>query len=891
MSDRGHREWHTLDCATVEQLTRSSTVHGITSDDATARQRALGRNELPSGTIESWWTRLGRQFITPLVLLLLASGVLALLLGELVDATVVVGVVIINALIGFVQEGRAQSAMRALQRSVHGTATVIREGAQQTLDRRDLVVGDLVVLHEGDTVPADLRLVWTRECAVAEAVLTGESVAVVKHTEVLDADRILADRANMAYASTTVVRGSARGIVIGIGADTEVGRVSQHLAEPVEIDTPITRRIHRFSVLLLRVTLVVAAVTTGIALLRGYAFTDAVMAAVALSVGAIPEGLPAAVTIILAIGVHRMAQRKAIIRRLPAVETLGSTTVICTDKTGTLTENQMTVVAVATTAQTYTVEGRGYAPHGTIDVAQDAAYRATVACGVLCSTASIVEEQEQWSAVGDPTEAALVVLGAKAGMERDALHHALPQVDVIPFSSDRQYMAMSFADGATSLVYMKGSVDRVLAHCTNQLRNDGTTEPLDADTIRSREHVYAEQGYRVLACAQVRHDPLRSSLHESDLQSMTFLGLVAMTDPPRSDVHRSIAICHRAGVAVKMITGDHRATAEAIARSLGIGGAEVVSYTGRELEAMSDEALQHAAARGSVFARVSPEQKYRLVAALQRDGHVVAMTGDGVNDAPALQAADIGVAMGRSGTDVAKDAAAMVLTDDNFATIVAAIEEGRTVYDNIRSYVTFTISTDVGEGMVVLAAVALGVALPILPVQILWINLTTGVILGLPLAVEPTAPHIMHRSPAESHQELLGGFLIWRTISVGAYLLTSAFGLYMYELSQGSSIAHARTVAATAFVVLQIFYLVACRSHTRPGHHGLFEQRVLWASIAGMLALQTVFVYAPFAQQFFGTTAIDLQSWLVVVLLGAVLYAGVELEKMLRVRRALRAHR
>ena len=364
-----------------------------------------------------------------------------------------------------------------------------------------------------------------------------------------------------------------------------------------------------------------------------------------------------------------------------------------------------------------------------------------------------------------------------------------------------------------------------------------------------------------------------------------------MTDPPRADVQHSIAICHRAGVAVKMITGDHRATAEAIARSLGIGGAELVSYTGRELEAMSDDALRQAATRGSVFARVSPEQKYRLVLALQREGHVVAMTGDGVNDAPALQAADIGVAMGRSGTDVAKDASAMVLTDDNFATIVAAIEEGRTVYDNIRSYVTFAISTDVGEGLVVLTAVALGIALPILPVQILWINLTTGVILGLPLAVEPPAPHIMRRSPAESHEELLGGFLIWRTISVGAFLLASAFGLYMYEMSQGSTIEHARTVAATAFVVMQMFYMVACRSHTRPGHHGLIEQRVLWASVVGMLALQAVFVYAPFAQQFFGTAAIDLRSWLVVVLLGVVLYAGVELEKYVRVRRVQRAHR
>jgi magnesium-transporting ATPase (P-type) len=411
------------------------------------------------------------------------------------------------------------------------------------------------------------------------------------------------------------------------------------------------------------------------------------------------------------------------------------------------------------------------------------------------------------------------------------------------------------------------------------------------DNIRAHEHAYGAQGYRVLACAQRLRASVDVALREEDLTDMTFLGLVAMTDPPRADVHRSIAVCRRAGVAVKMITGDHRATAEAIARAVGIGGSELVAYNGRELERMSDGELEHAAQTGSVFARVSPEVKFRLVAALQRQSHIVAMTGDGVNDAPALQSADIGIAMGRSGTDVAKDASSMVLTDDNFATIVAAIEEGRTVYDNIRSYVTFTISTDVGEGLVVLAAVALGIALPILPVQILWINLTTGVVLGLPLAVEPTAPHIMHRTPAESHEELLGGFLIWRTISVGAYLLASAFGLYMWETSQGSTIEHARTVAATAFVVLQIFYLIACRSHTRPGHHGLVEQRVLWASIIGMLALQVIFVYAPFAQRFFGTASIDMQSWFVVTALGAVLYAGVELEKYLRVRRVQRARR
>lgn len=883
--------WHALDCAAVEKLTRSSQVQGIQSDDVARRQAANGRNELPPGTTEPWWKRLVQQFITPLVLILLASGMLAFALGEVVDATVVVVVVIINALIGFVQEGRAQSAMHALKRSIRGTATVIRSGVQQTVDRRDVVVGDLVVLSEGDMVPADIRLIWTRECTIAEAVLTGESLAVEKHADVVDPGSIIADRSNMAYASTTLARGNARGLVVAVGTATEIGRVSEHLSVPADTETPITQRLQRFSMVLLYVILGVAGITIVGALLRGYSFTDAMMAAVALSVGAIPEGLPAAVTIILALGVRRMAQRKAIIRRLPAVETLGSTTVICTDKTGTLTENQMSVTGVATPSRVVPVHGRGYSPHGTLDVTHDAALEATVLCGVLCSTASIVEEHGQWRAIGDATEAALVALGATAGMYRDALHNTMPQLDVIPFSSARQFMATLHADGSAQRVLMKGSVERVLQRCSYQLRDDGTIEPILHDTILAREHDYGRQAYRVIACAQMYRDGAYGKLADADLARMTFVGLVAMTDPPRVDVRRSIAVCHRAGIAVKMITGDHRATAEAIADAVGLGDGNVQSYTGRELDGMSDQEFADAAERGLVFARVSPQQKLRLVRALQQGGHIVAMTGDGVNDAPALQAADIGIAMGRSGNDVAKDASAMVLTDDNVATIVAAIEEGRTVYDNIRSYVTFTISTDIGEGMVVLAAMVFGVALPILPVQILWINLTTGVILGLPLAVEPPAPHIMHRSPAESHEKLLGGFLLWRTISVGAFLLASAFGLYMSELSQGSTIAHARTVAATAFVVLQMFYLVACRSQTRPGYHGLVKQRVLWASLLAMLGLQIVFVYAPFAQQFFGTTAIDLQSWLVVVLLGTLLYAGVELEKRFRVRRAQRARR
>lgn len=891
MSDSGHHAWHTLDIKTVEQLLETSSTQGIAVEEVVARQLAHGKNELPSGTTVSWSKRLARQFVTPLVLLLLASGVLALVVGEVVDGIVVIGVVILNALIGLIQEGRAQSAMRALQRSVRGTATVVRSGLQQRIDRRDVVVGDLVALNEGATVPADLRLVWTRECSIAEAALTGESLSVRKDANPLSQDIVVAERSNMAYASTIVVRGSALGVVVAVGANTEVGRVSRFITESVDIDTPITRRIQRFSRLLLRVVLAVALVTAIAALFRGYTIANAIMAAVALSVGAIPEGLPAAITIILAIGVHRMSKRKAIIRRLPAVETLGSTTVICTDKTGTLTENQMTVVEVATPARRYSIEGRGYAPSPSIDVTHEIPLRALIECGVLCSTAAISHDDDQWKAIGDPTEAALVTLGAKAGVTRSLLHQTMLQLDVMPFSSERQFMATLVADGATQRIVMKGSVERILRHCRYQICHDGTVEELLPEVIRMQEQKYGALGYRVLACAQRVRSSSIASLVDEDLTEMIFLGLVAMTDPPRADVKRSIAVCHRAGVAVKMITGDHQATAESIARTLGIGGEHLRSYAGRELQAMSDEELSAAAEAGSVFARVSPEQKYRLVLALQQRGHVVAMTGDGVNDAPALQSANIGIAMGWSGTDVAKDASAMVLTDDNFSTIVAAIEEGRTVYDNIRSYITFTISTDVGEGLVILAAIALGVALPILPVQILWINLTTGIILGLPLAVEPTAPHIMHRSPTESHEELLGGFLVRRTIVVGAFLLMSAFGLYILELAQGSSIEHARTVAATAFVVIQMFYLVACRSHTQPGHHGVLKRPMLWMSISGMLALQCVFVYAPFAQHFFGTAPIDAQSWLVVTVLGALLYAGVEIEKHLRVRRAQRARR
>ena len=617
-----------------------------------------------------------------------------------------------------------------------------------------------------------------------ESALTGESVPVPKEEQVLPPETIMADRLNMGYSSTLVTYGQGSGVVVGTGAATEIGRIHQLVGQAPEIATPLTKKIAHFSKILTVVILGLAALTFGIGVWRGQPAVEMFMAAVALAVGAIPEGLPAAMTITLAIGVGRMARRHAIIRKLPAVETLGSTTVICSDKTGTLTENQMTVQAVWAGGHLFKVDGTGYTPMGDIPregqvVKLDHALHECLVAGALCNDAQLVQRKDTWKIVGDPTEGALLVVARKAGLNLEHVHKEHRRLDVIPFESQHQYMATLHRVDSDShgVMYIKGAMEKVLTLCKHELSSDGREVSLDEDAILKQAETLAGQGLRVLAFARGRGTSNGPLLRETVMTGgLTFLGLQAMMDPPRPEAMAAVHACQTAGIDVKMITGDHAMTARAIAEQMGLKGnrdheaASAILMTGGDLAARPQEDWPEAVDRTMVFARVSPEQKFRLVGALQARGHIVAMTGDGVNDAPALKQADIGVAMGRGGTEVAKEAADMVLTDDNFASIGAAVEEGRGVLDNLTKFIVWTLPTNMGEGLVLLAAIGAGLTLPILPVQILWINMTTAVALGLMLAFEPKEPGIMQRPPRDPQRPLLTGELVWRILLVGALL-------------------------------------------------------------------------------------------------------------------------
>ncbi len=711
------------------------------------------------------------QFHQPLIYILLVAAGITAALHEWIDAGVIFAVVLVNAIIGFLQESKAAKALEALAKMTVTEARVLRSGEIQKIPSGELVPGDIVLLQSGDKVPADLRLIRCRDLQVDESTLTGESVPVQKGTDPLPPQTPLADQRNLAFSSTLVTYGQGRGVVFATGAKTEVGRISTLVQAADVLETPLTRKIAGFSRLLLVVILALAAITFVVGVMRGKSAFEMFMAAVALAVGAIPEGLPAAVTITLAIGVSRMARRRAIIRKLPAVETLGSTTTICSDKTGTLTVNQMTVREVYAADQKFELTGSGYGPAGEVKPCSGAAFKENAAVrecllsGLLCNDSTLVEKNGRWDVTGDPTEGSLIAAARKAGLDEKQLHRQLPRLDSIPFESQHQYMATLHDRGAdcSRVVYVKGSIEVLLSKCNSALDASGQPVAIDSDAIQTHLEAMASRGLRVLAFASGEMPADANAITHDDIANLTFLGLQGMIDPPRPEAIDAVRACQSAGIRIKMITGDHPVTARAIAGKLGLTGTATdaeespVVMTGHELSEKSDRELIDMADRVAVFARATPEQKLRLVRALQTNGHVVAMTGDGVNDAPALKQADIGVAMGVGGTEVAKEAADMVLTDDNFATIEAAVEEGRGVFDNLTKFIVWTLPTNMGEGLVILAAVFAGVTLPLLPVQILWINMTTAVLLGLMLAFEPKEPDIMRRPPATHRLQSLMG--------------------------------------------------------------------------------------------------------------------------------------
>ncbi len=897
---------HQLTTYEVVLLLETDPSRGLGAEEAKERLQRFGPNTLPRVESAGPLRRFLRQFHHPLIYVLLGSCAITAWLGEWVDTGVIAGVVVINAIVGFLQESKAEAALEALRAMVRTQARVIRDGHTREIASEDLVPGDLVRLEAGNRVPADLRLLRHAGLEADESALTGESLPVVKDENALPVDTPVADRRNMLYSGTLVTHGTGTAAVVATAGATELGEIHRLVGTADPLATPLTRKLAEFSKLLTVVILSLAAVTFAVGIGRGEKPGDMFTAAVALAVGAIPEGLPAAVTITLAIGVGRMARRKAVVRRLPAVETLGSTTVICTDKTGTLTENQMTVRQLWTPSSRGRFTGAGYAPAGELqdetgtrlEIGSDQALRWTVISGALCNDARLAVHDDGWHVVGDPTEGALLVAAGKAGEDPAAWRRRLPRVAAVPFSAERQLMVTWHRDAAagTTVLLVKGAVERVVDLCRAELPAAGAPVPLQRATILEAADELAGQGMRVLAFA-IR-DVGRLAPDERDLETLlqegdfVFTGLQAMLDPPRSSASAAIASCHTAGIDVKMITGDHAGTARAIAEQVGIapsnGSVEVL--TGTQLEVLDDAALAVAAEKAGVFARVTPEQKLRLVRALQSRRHVVAMTGDGVNDAPALRQADIGVAMGMAGTEVAKEAADMVLTDDEFATIEGAVEQGRGVFDNLTKFIVWTLPTNMGEGLVILVAILLGSVLPILPVQILWINMTTAVALGLMLAFEPKERDIMKRPPRDPRRPLLTGDLIVRTLLVSALLVAGSWWLFEWERSSGASLAEARTVAVNVFVATEALYLFACRSLDAPlWRVPLFGNRWLLVGVAVQALGQLALTYLPVFHTLFGTAALPLDAWAKVAIVAVAAALVVEADK--RIRRRTRERR
>ena len=882
--------WHADSAEGAARRLGVDHAAGLSEGEAAARLARHGPNRLSERPGKPAWRRFAAQLGQPLILVLIAAGMVTGALGEFVDCSVIFGVVLANAAIGYWQEAKAEGALAALARSVATPVTVRRGGHRQQLDASQLVRGDVVMLAAGDRVPADLRLFDQHELHTDDSMLTGESLPVGKDAAPLHPDTRLADRLNMAYAGTTVVAGQGSGLVIATGDATETGRIAGLIAAAPDLATPLTRKMAAFSNWLLWAIGGLALLTFGVGLAHGETGFDMFMAAVALAVGAIPEGLPAAITVTLAIGVARMARRRAIIRHLPAVETLGSTTVICSDKTGTLTENAMTVRVLWCGGEGYALDGHGYDPAGGIshdgmpaEVA--GALREGLIAGALCNDASLRHEHGQWKITGDPTEAALLVAARKGGLDEHTLRALLPRRDALPFDASRQFMATAHRGEGGTVLYVKGALERLLPLCVDQLAANGERAAIDRAAVEKAAQAYAEQGMRVLLLARKNLDfGQKNGPTVGLVEKLTLIGLAGMIDPPRKAAVAAIRSCHSAGIRVKMITGDHAVTALAIARQIGLNAER--SLTGRELSALDDAALAEAAHAVDVFARVEPEQKLRLVRALQSRGEVVAMTGDGVNDAPALKQADIGIAMGLAGTEVAKEAAAMVLTDDNFASIEAAVEEGRGVWDNLVKFITWTLPTNFGEGLVIVAAILLGATLPITPLQILWINMTTAVLLGLPLAFEPIERGIMHRPPRRLAMPVLDTDLIRRIVLVSLLLLAGSFGLFLVELRQGHTLAEARTVAVNVFVFGEMAYLFNCRSLTGGfWRQGLFSNGWLWAGIVAMTTLQLLLTYWPPLNAAFQTAPIGTQEWLEIAAVAWATSLIVGLEKQWTGRR------
>ena len=864
----------------ISQL--STGTNGLTAQQAASRLQTYGNNALPVPPPRPAWKRLLAQVRNVLIYVLAASMLISLLLQHYIDAGIIAAVIVINTLVGFIQEGKAENALRAIMSMTRTHCLVIRDGIVQEMDSSMLVPGDLVMLQAGDRVPADMRLVFSKDLHCDESSLTGESVASSKHTAPLPAATPLAEQSNMAFMGTMVTSGAGRGVVTATGTDTQIGHISTMVQQ---IEMPQTRLQQQLSQFARRLTVAIVLVSV-VTLLTGiwvhhYPLNAMLQAAIGIAVAAIPEGLPAIVTIVLAVGVQRMAANQALMRRLPSVEVLGSVDIICTDKTGTLTANVMTARELISAAGSCHIHGEGYGPSGSIhsdrdnhNISPDENPLLNRAClvALLCNDASITEAEDgEWLLHGDPTEGALLSMALKHGLSQAQVRHDWPRTDVLPFDSDKRYMATLHHDSeGRPLLAVKGAPGRIIAYCSRQMTDSGDITPLDRDYWLQQTEQLAAKGMRVmaLACREPAQPTTALSDHDAE-QELIMLALVAISDPPRPEAMDSIRECQSAGIQVKMITGDNAVTAAAIGRELGLDASRVI--TGSELDAMTDDERAQAAEQCSLFARTSPANKLQLVRSLQQRGHTVAMTGDGVNDAPSLRQANIGVAMGKKGTDAARDAADFVLTDDNFRTITRAVAEGRSVYDNIIKSIIFILPTSLAEATVIIAAILSGQLLPITPAQIIWVNTITAVTLALALAYEKAENNVMQRPPRPPRQGIITLPLLIRTLGVGLLSSAIVFALFNYYLLQGASAEMARTVAVNALVLTETLYLLNCRFLYR----SIFSPALLQGALPSLLAIAAVillqlgFTYLPASQQLFGLNGLRPQDWLTI--LGAVM--------------------
>ncbi len=882
--------WHTLAPEAVARRFAADVATGLSEAEADRRLQEHGPNRLAEKPPRSPWRLLLDQFKGVLILVLIGAAVLAGTIRDTKDAVVILIVVVINALLGFYQEYRAERSLAALKKMLAPEAEVRRDGRTRMMSAEQVVPGDIVVLDAGDRVPTDGRIIVAHGVEVDESSLTGESHTVGKRSEALNNKGApLAERENMLYMNTTVTRGRAEIVVTATGMDTEMGRLAGMLAEAEEAPTPLQIQLDGLGKRLAAIAGVVVIVMLTGEVLRGEPWIDMVMNAIALAVAAIPEGLPAVVTVTLALGLHRMAKHRAIVKRLAAVETLGCTTVICSDKTGTLTRNEMTVQSIVLADGRYAVEGAGYVPHGgfqhvgqPIQADETPMLMQAVRAALLCNDATLEQKDDDWIVHGDPMEGALVAAAAKAGLEPEEERRLYPRTDLIPFESEHKFMAtLHHAHDGTAVIYLKGAPEQVLARCSMLRVGDGA-QPLEIAQWRRQVEEQANQGQRVLAVACKPVQRRQQELDFDDVaDGLELLGLFGLIDPPRDEAITAVAECRTAGVRVKMITGDHAGTARAIAAQLKLENS-AQAITGHDLDQMDDTALSERVREVDVYARVSPEHKLRLVTQLQAQGAIVAMTGDGVNDAPALKRADVGIAMGHKGSEAAKEASEMVIVDDNFASIAHAVEQGRTVYDNLKKAIVFLLPINGGEAMSIMIAVLFGFTLPITPVQILWVNMVSSVALAMALAFEATEPETMRRPPRPATEAMLSGFLLWRIALVSALMAGGVFGIFGWASTHGSTLEEARTYAVNTLVAMEVFYLFSVRYLRTPSFKltRLFNSRAALVAVVVVVVLQLFFTYAPFMERFFDTRSVDFVHGVEIIGLGLALFMILELEKL-----------